>query len=193
MAVVLVTKVSRLGAPSGGTLMSLVHGTRLSCILATSSSTACNAHDVSLFTLDRKLREDHIWSVISWIVSFFLPPWSSANSGACASRKECMRGKGTRFTPILRRSPLSLPLKRSDAVMPLIVIEITQFRSLYLGSFCFSTLCEIENSASLSITKVSSEFSSSWWIDSVALYGSTTTSLTLGEGYTEKVAVMRSG
>ena len=147
----------------------------------------------SLFTLLRKLRNDHIWSVISWIVSFTLPPWSSANSGACASRKKCSRGKGTRFTPILRRSPLSLPLKRSDAVMPLIVIEITQFRSLYLGSFCFSTLCEMEKSASLSITNVSSEFSSSWWIDSVALYGSTTTSLTLGDGYTEKVAVMRSG
>ncbi|KAH3660673.1 hypothetical protein OGATHE_005005 [Ogataea polymorpha] len=47
--------------------------------------------------------------------------------------------------------------------------------------------------ASLSIQKVSSEFSTSWWIDKVALYGSTTVSLTFGEGITEKVAIILSG
>ena len=57
--------------------------------------------------------------------------------------------------------------------------------------------------------KVSSEFSTSWWTDRVALYGSTTVSetyalaprrasegkraLTLGEGTTENVHIIRSG
>ena len=41
--------------------------------------------------------------------------------------------------------------------------------------------------------KVSSEFSTSWCTDRVALYGSTTVSETLGDGTTEKVAIIRSG
>ena len=41
--------------------------------------------------------------------------------------------------------------------------------------------------------KVSSEFSTSWWTERVALYGSTTVSETFGDGTTEKVAIMRSG
>ena len=39
----------------------------------------------------------------------------------------------------------------------------------------------------------SSAFSTSWWTDRVALYGSTTVSDTLGDGKTEKVSIMRSG
>ena len=39
----------------------------------------------------------------------------------------------------------------------------------------------------------SSAFSTSWWTESVALYGSTTVSETLGDGTTEKVIIMRSG
>ena len=39
----------------------------------------------------------------------------------------------------------------------------------------------------------SSEFSTSWWTESTALYGSTTVSDTLGDGKTEKVHMMRSG
>ena len=47
--------------------------------------------------------------------------------------------------------------------------------------------------ASLSMQNVSSEFSTSWWTERVALYGSTTVSETLGDGTTENVAIMRSG
>ena len=39
----------------------------------------------------------------------------------------------------------------------------------------------------------SSAFSTNWWTERVALYGSTTVSDTLGEGTTEKVSIMRSG
>jgi hypothetical protein len=39
----------------------------------------------------------------------------------------------------------------------------------------------------------SSAFSTSWCTESVALYGSTTVSETLGEGKTEKVSIIRSG
>jgi len=46
---------------------------------------------------------------------------------------------------------------------------------------------------SLSMQKVSSEFSTNWCTDRVALYGSTTVSDTLGDGTTEKVAIIRSG
>jgi hypothetical protein len=47
--------------------------------------------------------------------------------------------------------------------------------------------------ASLSNKKHSSAFSTSWWKDNTALYGSTTVSETFGEGMTEKVSMMRSG
>lgn len=39
----------------------------------------------------------------------------------------------------------------------------------------------------------SSAFSTSWWTDMVALYGSTTVSDTLGEGKTENVRIIRLG
>ena len=41
--------------------------------------------------------------------------------------------------------------------------------------------------------KLSSVFSTSWWTERVALYGSTTVSDTLGEGMTEKVFMILSG
>merc|ERR1712025_643834 len=47
--------------------------------------------------------------------------------------------------------------------------------------------------ASLSMQYVSSVFSTSWWTERVALYGSTTVSDTLGDGTTENVFMMRSG
>src|SRR5271155_3353766 len=46
---------------------------------------------------------------------------------------------------------------------------------------------------SLSIQNVSSKFSTNWWTERVAIYGSTTVPDTLGDGATEKVAIMRSG
>eukprot|EP00659_Diplonema_papillatum_P014682 gene14681-biopygen14746 len=39
----------------------------------------------------------------------------------------------------------------------------------------------------------SSAFSTNWWIESVALYGSTTVSDTFGDGMTEKVTIILSG
>jgi len=39
----------------------------------------------------------------------------------------------------------------------------------------------------------SSAFSTNWWTERVALYGSTTVSDTFGEGKTENVSIMRSG
>ncbi|KVH90406.1 hypothetical protein Ccrd_007579 [Cynara cardunculus var. scolymus] len=48
-------------------------------------------------------------------------------------------------------------------------------------------------SASLSRTIHSSAFSTNWCTESVALYGSTTVSDTLGEGKTENVSIILSG
>jgi hypothetical protein len=52
---------------------------------------------------------------------------------------------------------------------------------------------QISYRASLSIQKVASEFLTSWWTESVALYGFTTVSDTLGDGTTLKVAIIRFG
>uniref|UniRef100_A0A182J331 Uncharacterized protein n=1 Tax=Anopheles atroparvus TaxID=41427 RepID=A0A182J331_ANOAO len=62
-----------------------------------------------------------------------------------------------------------------------------------LGFGTFSVRKQMSYRASLSMQYVSSVFSTSWWIDRVALYGSTTVSDTFGDGTTEYVFMMRSG
>eukprot|EP01083_Nonionella_stella_P044889 120764_1 len=96
-------------------------------------------------------------SILARTVNLTFEPCPGANNGAWANKKKCNRGNGTKLTPILRKSPFNLPRNRNEAVMPDITIEMTQFKSAYFGSFCFKTLCEMENNASLSITQVSSE------------------------------------
>ncbi|KAM0021458.1 hypothetical protein Hdeb2414_s0024g00651211 [Helianthus debilis subsp. tardiflorus] len=65
--------------------------------------------------------------------------------------------------------------------------------NLQLGVVSLSVLKQISYKASLSRTIHSSAFSTSWWTDNVALYGSTTVSETFGEGNTEKVIIILSG
>merc|ERR1711959_515280 len=67
------------------------------------------------------------------------------------------------------------------------------FKSPYVGVVSLSVRKQMSYKASLSRRKHSSEFSTSWWNDNTALYGSTTVSDTLGEGMTLKVSMMRSG
>ena len=61
-------------------------------------------------------------------------------------------------------------------VMPDIVAETRWLRSPYVGVVSLSVRKQMSYSASLSIQNVSSVFSTSWWTDRVALYGSTTVS-----------------
>ena len=114
-------------------------------------------------------------------------------SGVKPTMKKCRRGKGTRFTASLRRSAFSWPGKRRQQVTPDMTAEIRWFRSPNVGVVSFSVRKQMSYSASLSSTSTSSAFSTSWCTDSVALYGSTTVSDTLGDGTTEKVSIMRSG
>merc|ERR1719174_3100716 len=67
------------------------------------------------------------------------------------------------------------------------------FRSPYVGVVSFSVRKQISYRASLSIIMTSSAFSTSWWKDSTALYGSTTVSDTFGDGMMEKVSMIRYG
>merc|ERR1719502_62448 len=90
-------------------------------------------------------------------------------------------------------SQLSWPGKRRQHVTPERPAETKWFRSPYVGVVSFSVRKQMSYSASLSRQKDSSEFSTSWWTDSVQLYGSTTVSLTFGDGTTEKVSITRSG
>merc|ERR1719427_2434299 len=66
-------------------------------------------------------------------------------------------------------------------------------KSPYVGVVNFKVRKQMSYKASLSMQNVSSVFSTSWWTDKVALYGSTTVSDTLGDGTTLKVFMMRSG
>merc|ERR1719427_185575 len=66
-------------------------------------------------------------------------------------------------------------------------------KSPYLGVVNFKVRKQMSYKASLSMQKVSSVFSTSWWTDKVALYGSTTVSDTLGDGTTLKVFMILSG
>merc|ERR1719333_1575858 len=107
--------------------------------------------------------------------------------------KKWRRGKGIKFTAILRKSQLSCPGKRRQQVTPLIAALTRWFRSPYVGVVNFKVLKQMSYKASLSKRKHSSAFSTNWWKESTALYGSTTVSETLGDGITEKVSMMRSG
>ena len=61
-------------------------------------------------------------------------------------------------------------------MIPDIVAETRWFKSPYVGVVSFSVLKQMSYRASLSIQNVSSVFSTSWWTERVALYGSTTVS-----------------
>merc|ERR1719262_1516129 len=98
-----------------------------------------------------------------------------------------------RFTAILRRSQFNCPGKRRQQVTPLIAALTRWFRSPYVGVVNFKVRKQMSYKASLSKRKHSSAFSTSWWNDKTALYGSTTVSETFGEGITENVSIMRSG
>ena len=65
--------------------------------------------------------------------------------------------------------------------------------NLQLGVVSLRVLKQMSYKASLSRTIHSSAFSTSWWTERVALYGSTTVSETLGDGNTEKVSIILSG
>merc|ERR1712139_749624 len=80
-----------------------------------------------------------------------------------------------------------------EHVMPERPAETRWFKSPYVGVVSFRVLKQISYNASLSRAKEKSEFSTSWCTDSVQLYGSTTVSLTFGEGTMEYVAITRSG
>merc|ERR1719453_1706089 len=80
-----------------------------------------------------------------------------------------------------------------EHVMPDRPAETRWFKSPYVGVVSFKVRKQISYKASLSRQKEKSEFSTSWWTDSVQLYGSTTVSLTFGEGTMEYVAITRSG
>merc|ERR550537_1846318 len=54
-------------------------------------------------------------------------------SGAKPVMKKWSRGKGTRFTAILRRSQFSCPGKRKHVVTPDIAAETKWFKSPYVG------------------------------------------------------------
>ena len=114
-------------------------------------------------------------------------------SGAKPTMKKCRRGKGMRLTASLRRSELSWPGKRRQQVTPDMTAEMRWFKSPNVGVVSLSVRKQMSYSASLSRIMHSSAFSTSWWMESVALYGSTTVSETLGDGTTEKVIIMRSG
>merc|ERR1719379_662952 len=114
-------------------------------------------------------------------------------SGVKPVKKKWRRGNGMRLTPSLRRSELSWPGKRRQQVTPDMQAEHKWLRSPYVGVVSLRVRKQMSYRASLSITMTSSAFSTSWWTESVALYGSTTVSDTLGDGKTEKVHIMRSG
>merc|ERR1712118_331215 len=78
-------------------------------------------------------------------------------------------------------------------VTPLIAALTRWLRSPYVGVVSFSVRKQMSYKASLSSKKHSSAFSTSWWNDKTALYGSTTVSDTFGDGITENVSIMRSG
>merc|ERR1711937_435648 len=66
-------------------------------------------------------------------------------------------------------------------------------RSPYVGVVSLRVRKQMSYSASLSRHMHSSAFSTSWWTERVALYGSTTVSDTLGDGTTENVFMILSG
>merc|ERR1719456_602795 len=97
------------------------------------------------------------------------------------------------FTASLRMSQLSWPGKRRQHVTPDRPALTKWFRSPYVGVVSLRVRKQMSYKASLSKQKLSSEFSTSWWTESVQLYGSTTVSDTFGDGTTENVNITRSG
>merc|ERR1719408_345305 len=90
-------------------------------------------------------------------------------------------------------SQLSWPGKRRQHVTPDRPALTKWFRSPYVGVVSLSVRKQMSYKASLSKQNDSSLFSTSWCTDSVQLYGSTTVSLTFGDGTTENVSITRSG
>merc|ERR1719174_2679357 len=107
--------------------------------------------------------------------------------------KKWRRGNGMRLTAIFRRSQFSWPGKRRQHVTPLKPALTRWFKSPYVGVVSFKVRKQMSYRASLSKQKDSSEFSTSWWTESVQLYGSTTVSDTFGDGTMENVSITRSG
>merc|ERR1719428_2254327 len=114
-------------------------------------------------------------------------------SGEKPVMKKCKRGNGIRLTASLRKSQFNCPGKRKPQVTPLIAALTKWFKSPYVGVVSFKVRKQISYNASLSSKKHSSAFSTNWWNERTALYGSTTVSETLGDGMIEKVSMMRSG
>merc|ERR1712093_350574 len=90
-------------------------------------------------------------------------------------------------------SQLSWPGKRRQHVTPDRPALTKWFRSPYVGVVSFKARKHMSYKASLSRQNDSSEFSTNWCTDNVQLYGSTTVSLTFGEGTMENVSITRSG
>mmetsp|Transcript_24278 Transcript_24278/g.66767 ORF Transcript_24278/g.66767 Transcript_24278/m.66767 type:complete len:225 (+) Transcript_24278:308-982(+) len=80
-------------------------------------------------------------------------------NGANPVMKKCKRGKGIRFTAILRRSQFSCPGKRRHVVTPLIAALTKWLRSPYVGVVSFNVRKQMSYKASLSSKKHSSAFS----------------------------------
>ena len=85
------------------------------------------------------------------------------------------------------------PGNLKQVVTPLIVADTRWFKSPYVGVVSLSVLKQISYNASLSMQNVPSVFSTSLYMDSVALYGSTIVSDTLGDGTTLNVFIILSG
>merc|ERR1719364_451691 len=114
-------------------------------------------------------------------------------SGAKPIMKKWRRGNGIMLTASLRRSQLSWPGKRRQQVVADMAADTRWLRSPKVGVVSLRVRKQMSYSASLSRRSDSSEFSTSWWIESTQLYGSTTVSDTLGEGKTEYEHITRSG
>merc|ERR1712060_770983 len=89
--------------------------------------------------------------------------------GAKPVMKKCNRGKGIKFTAILRKSQFNCPGKRKHVVTPLMAALTRWFRSPYVGVVNFNVLKQMSYNASLSKRKHSSAFSTSWWKLNTAL------------------------
>src|SRR5690606_38207554 len=80
--------------------------------------------------------------------------------------KKWRRGKGTMLTASFLKSELSWPGKRRQVVTPDMTAETRWLRSPYEGELSLRVLMQMSYKASLSIQKVSSEFST---IDNISL------------------------
>jgi hypothetical protein len=61
------------------------------------------------------------------------------------------------------------PGNRKEVVTPLMTTETKWFKSPKVGWLIFKVFMQMSYKASLSIQNVSSEFSTSWWMERVAL------------------------